>query len=136
MSFNSICELLRRVRSRGRIVTIAPAIAAVAASGMIMGACTVYQPAPVVYAPAQPSAFDRSWNAALASFEDQGVAVSSADRSTGMIRGRRGDIELTANLRTQADGSVRVQFNRVDATNQDPQLMKRVSRSFDARMGR
>ena len=80
--------------------------------------------------------FDRSWNAALASFEDQGVAVSSADRSTGMIRGRRGDIELTANLRTQADGSVRVQFNRVDATTQDPQLMKRVSRSFYARMGR
>jgi len=116
---------------------MAPAIAAVAASVMITGACTVYQPAPaVVYAPAQPSAFERSWSAALGSFEDQGVSISSTDRSTGMIRGRRGDIELTANLRTQADGSVRVQFNRVDATTQDPQLMKRVSRSFDARMGR
>ena len=117
-------------------MTIAPAIATVAASGMLVGACTVYQPAPVVYAPAQPSAFERSWNAALASFEDQGVSISSADRSTGMIRARRGAIELTANLRTQADGSVRVQFNRIDATTQDPELIKRVSRSFDARMGR
>ena len=117
-------------------MTIARAIAAVAASGMIIGACTVYQPAPAVYAPAQPSAFERSWNAALGSFEDQGVAISSADRSTGMIRGRRGDIELTANLRTQADGSVRVQFNTAGAMTQDPELINRVSRSFDVRMGR
>jgi hypothetical protein len=52
-----------------------------------------------------------------------------------MIRGHRGATELTANLRTQADGSVRVQFNTVGGTAQDPQLIDRVSRSFDVRMG-
>jgi len=32
----------------------------------------------------------------------------------GTIRGRRGDIESTASMHTQAGGSVRVQFNTAD----------------------
>ena len=111
-------------------------IVAVAFAGTAMlGGCTVYQPAPGVYAPAPPSAFERSWNAALGAFQDQGLTISSADRPTGMIRGHRAGTELTANLRTQADGSVRVQFNTVGGSAQDPQLIDRVSRSFDVRMG-
>ena len=50
--------------------------------------------------------------------------------------GRRGGIDLTATVRTQADGSVRVEFATSGATEQDPQLIERVSRSYDARMGR
>jgi len=53
-----------------------------------------------------------------------------------MIRGHRDGIEVTATLHTQADGSVRVQFNTAGSTAQDPQLINRVSRSFDVRMGR
>lgn len=118
-------------------MTVRRIIAAAALAGSaLLGGCTVYQTAPGVYAPAPPSAFDRSWNAALGAFQDQGLAISSADRSTGMIRGHRGGTELAANLRTQADGSVRVQFNTIGGSAQDPQLIDRVSRSFDVRMGR
>ena len=110
--------------------------AATLAAAAMLGSCAVYQTAPGVYAPVPPSAFERSWNAALGAFQDQGLTISSADRSSGMIRGHRGSTELTANLRTQADGSVRVQFNTVGGSAQDPQLIDRVSRSFDVRMGR
>jgi hypothetical protein len=117
-------------------VTIRRTGAAAVLVGMaILGGCTYYQTAPAVYAPARPSAFERSWNAALGAFEDQGVQVSSADRSTGVIRGRRGNVEMFANLRTQGDGSVRVQFKTAGPSGQDPELVNRVSRSFDVRMG-
>jgi hypothetical protein len=105
--------------------------AAAVVGTLVLLSCTVYQPAPVVYARASPTAFERSWNATLGAFQDQGVAISSADHSTGTIRGHRGDSELTANLRTQADGSVRVQFNARGPNGQDPRLIDRVSRSFD-----
>jgi len=39
-------------------------------------------------------------------------------------------------MRTQADGSVRVEFNTAGATSRDPDLINRVSRSYDRRMGR
>jgi hypothetical protein len=53
-----------------------------------------------------------------------------------VILGRRGAIDVTANVRQQADGSVRVEFNTAGQTGQDPQLINRVSRSYDVRMGR
>jgi len=43
---------------------------------------------------------------------------------------------VTANVRTQADGSVRVEFNTAGETSRDPDLINRVSRSYDRRMGR
>ena len=43
---------------------------------------------------------------------------------------------MTANLRAQADGSVRVELNTSGATGQDPGLIERISRSYDRRMGR
>jgi len=102
----------------------------------LCGGCTVYQVAPGVYAPAPASGFDRSWNAALGAFADQGVAILAEDRASGVLRGRRGGIDVTANVRTQADGSVRVEFNTSGSTAQDPQLINRVSQSYDYRMGR
>jgi hypothetical protein len=101
-----------------------------------LAGCTVYEVAPGVYAPAPPTSFDRSWNAAAGAFADQGVQMLSEDRSAGIIRGRRGGIDVTAGVRTQADGSVRVEFNTAGATGQDPQLIERISRSYDRRMGR
>ncbi len=109
---------------------------ALAFAAALLGGCTVYQVAPGVYAPAPASAFDRSWNAAQGAFADQGVAMLSEDRAAGVLRGRRGGIDVTANVRTQADGSVRVEFNTSGSTGQDPQLINRVSQSYDNRMGR
>jgi hypothetical protein len=37
-----------------------------------------------------------------------------------MIQGRQGNIDITANLRTQPDPSVRVQFDAAGVTQQNP----------------
>jgi hypothetical protein len=96
----------------------------------------VYQVGPGVYAPAPPTTFERSFHAAAGALEDQGVQITSEDRAAGTIRGRRGAIEVSASVRSQADGSVRVEFNTSGATGQDPALIDRISRSYDRRMGR
>jgi len=64
------------------------------------------------------------------------VQITSEDRSTGIIRGQRGGIDVSAAVRAQADRSVRVEFNTSGATGQVPVLIERISRSYDRRMGR
>jgi hypothetical protein len=100
--------------------------------------CTYYQTAPGynVWSPAPVNSFDRSWSAAVGAFEDQGVRISTEDRSAGVLRGTRDGIDVTANVQLQADGSVRVEFNTAGATARDPDLINRVSRAYDRRMGR
>ena len=112
------------------------AIAAIALGVGLTGGCTVYEAAPGVYVTAPPSTFDRSWSAAVGAFEDQGVRITSQDRAAGQVRGTRDGIDLVANVRTQADGSVRVEFNTAGATARDPTLIDRVSRAYDRLMGR
>ena len=72
--------------------------------------------APVPYAVSVPSTFDRSWSAVVGAMEDQGLQIASADRGTGVVRGRRGGIDLISSVRTQADGTVRVEFTTAGAT--------------------
>lgn len=107
-----------------------------AAALLLTAGCTVYQTAPGVYEPVPPSQFDRAWSAVLGAFDDQGVRITSDDRSTGRVRGNRDGIDVVANVRTQADGSVRVEFSTSGATARDPTLIDRVSRAYDRRMGR
>jgi len=103
---------------------------------MLLAGC-VYYPAPGYYgAPAQPGVFDRSWSAAVGAFEDQGVRITVEDRAAGLLRGARDGIEVTADIRTQADGSVRVEFKSSGATSRDPDLINRIIRAYDHRMGR
>ena len=112
--------------------TLVVAVIAVAA----VEGCTYYQTAPGVYTTPVPASFDRSWSAALGAFDDQGVRVTSQDRGAGQIRGTRDGINVTANVRTQADGSVRVEFNTSGDTARDPKLIDRISRAYDRLMGR
>jgi hypothetical protein len=104
----------------------------------LLAGCTYYQTAPGYYGtpPAPVSSYDSSWSAAVGAFEDQGVRITNEDRAAGIVRGTRDGIDVTANVRTQADGSVRVEFNTTGATARDPDLINRVSRSYDRRMGR
>lgn len=101
-----------------------------------MAGCTYYEVAPGVYATSAPSKFDRAWSAAIGAFEDQGVQITVQDRDTGALQGTRDGIDVYASVRTQADGSVRVQFDARGATNRDPTLLDRVSRAYDRLMGR
>ncbi len=104
------------------------------AAAALLGGCVVYEPVPVGYS--QPSNFDRSWNAAVFAMREQGVAISQEDRGAGIVRGTRGGINVTGTVRTQADGSVRVQFDTSGATGSDPTLIDRITRSYQAYMGR
>ncbi len=110
---------------------------AAAMAAMLVGACTYYVADPRATSGLPPAAsFDRSWSAVLAAFGDQGVPIATADRGAGIVRGSRDGINVTANVRSQADGSVRVEFNTAGATSRDPGLIDRLSRAYDQRMGR
>lgn len=102
----------------------------------LFAGCTYYQTAPGVYTTTPPSGFDRSYSAAVGAFEDQGVSITSENRSAGTVRGTRSGIDVTANVLTQADGSVRVEFDTSGATARDPQLINRITQSYNRRMGR
>lgn len=49
--------------------------------------------------------------------------------------GQRGGTAVSANVRQEADGSVRVQLN-ANNDPRDPGLLQRISQSYDRRMGR
>jgi hypothetical protein len=110
------------------------ALGVLVAAALLAG-CTYYV-APGVYTTPGPASFDRSWAAAVGAFDDQGVQITTQDRGTGQIRGTRDGIDVVANVRSQADGSVRVEFNTGGATARDPTLIDRISRAYDRRMGR
>ena len=111
-------------------------IAALAVVAALLGGCTYYQAAPGVYSATPASSFERSWGAAKAAFADQGVPITREDRAAGVVSGTRNGINVMANVRTQADGSVRVEFNTSGATAKDPELINRVIAAYNRNMGR
>ena len=100
---------------------------------ILLAGCVVYEPAP---APPAPSTFDRAWSAAVGAAQDEGVRISSEDRVNGIIIGQRAEQEVTINVRTQADGNVRVEISAKGPKGADPGLGGRISRAYDRRMGR
>jgi hypothetical protein len=108
------------------------ALAAACSAALALSGCAYY-PYPV--ATSAPASFDRSFGAAAGALRDQGLDIGVEDRGSGTIVGRiAGGGTVTASVRQQADGSVRVQFDASGA--RDPGLIDRVSRSYDGRMGR
>jgi hypothetical protein len=100
---------------------------------MLFSGCAS-EPAPV-YGPG-PSTFDRAWSAALAAARDEGVQIVSEDRVSGIINGTRGDQEVTIDMRSQADGNVRVEISQRGPKGSNAGLAGRISRAYDRRMGR
>jgi hypothetical protein len=82
------------------------------------------------------AAYDRYWAAAVGAIRDSGMNITSEDRAAGVIQSQRGNTTMNARVITQADGRVRVEFNAGGALNEDPSLPDRVSRAYDARLGR
>ncbi len=114
------------------------ALVVLACSSLLLSACTYYQAAPGSYSSSGSSLskFDQSWSATVGALSDQGVHITSEDRGAGVVQGTRNGIEVTANVRQQADGSVRVQFDTSGDKSRDPGLMDRITRSYQHRMGR
>ena len=102
----------------------------------LITACYYSQPAPAVYTTKSTSKFEQSWSAALGALSDQGVRISTQDRGAGIIQGSRYGIAVIASIRTQANNSVRVEFNTSGDTKRDPELIKRITGSYNSRMGR
>lgn len=113
--------------SLGQVIAFALCIIFVALVG-----CTTYEPVTVP----GPSTFDRSWNAALAAAQEEGVRISAENRASGVIRGFRDQQEVTINVQSQADGSARVEISARGPKGSDPGLAGRISRAYDRRMGR
>ena len=101
-----------------------------------LGACVVYEPVPMSSQPTLQQRFDRSWAAATGAMSDQGLTITSQDRGSGVVRGERGGVTITATLQTLADGRVQVKFDSKGTSSADPGLIQRVSDSYDRRMGR
>jgi hypothetical protein len=112
----------------GKVVMWAAAVAA----ALVLSGCAYY--VPTAYPAAAPASFERSFSAASGAMRDQGLSIRTEDPTTGTIVGISGGATVSASVRRQADGSVRVQF---DADGpRDPALIDRISRSYDMRMGR
>jgi hypothetical protein len=103
---------------------------------LALSACTYYvEPSgAVVPATYYQSNYDRAFTAAAAAMRDQGLDLSVEDRASGRIMGTRSGMTITANVRAQSDGSVRLQFDSYNA--RDRELIERISQGYDARMGR
>jgi hypothetical protein len=125
---------LRSLRILYQVVEFACPVILVTALVAIAPGCVVYEPVPVSV-PA-PSSFDRSWSAAVAAAQDEGVRITSEDRVNGIITGSRGEQNVTINVRTQADGRVRVEFSARGPKGSEPGLATRISQAYDRRMGR
>ena len=111
-------------------------LAALVLVATLLGGCTYYQTTPGVSPTTPVSSFDRSWGAAQAAFADQGVPITHEDRAAGIMSGTRNGIHVTAKLRTQADGSVRVEFNTSGSTSKGPDLINRMIGAYNRNMGR
>jgi hypothetical protein len=105
---------------------------------LVLGAAGCYPapPPPGAYPPVPPSTFDRAWTAVIGAFGDEGVQIVHQDRAAGVIRGTRGGVNVSGEVRTQAGGSVRVEFGASGNIAADPTLNDRISQSYNRRMGR
>lgn len=106
--------------------------ASLAAAAVAVAGCVAYVPAP----PPPPSTSERAYNAMLGAMSDQGVKLAEANPSTGIITGTRGNITVIANVTPRADGSAQVEFKTRGNISEDPDLINRITNSYNARMGR
>jgi hypothetical protein len=107
-------------------------------SAVTLSGCVVYEPVPTMM-PVQttrPASFDRSWSAAQLAAQDVGIQVTTAERNTGLILGRKSSAEAAINLMPQADGSIRIKFDVKNLSPQDQGLAERYSHAYERRMGR
>jgi len=77
-----------------------------------------------------------TWSAVIGAFADQGIKVTSKNRGAGIVQGNRKGINLFADVRTQADGKVRIDFKSCGTTDRGPDLIQRISQAYERRMGR
>ena len=98
----------------------------------ITASCVAYEPVPYGYG---WSSYDRSWNTALGVLQDAGVTLTRVDRANGLILGISNGTEVMTTVVTEADGTVRVQFDSKGSTKSDLQLSNRFTQAYQQRFG-
>jgi len=106
---------------------------AILAAALSLTACVTYETVP---APTVQQRFDRSWAAAAGAIYDNGLTITSQDRTAGVIRGERGGVTITATVETLPDGRIQVKFFSTGETKNDPYVLGRVTDSYNQRMCR
>ncbi|BCG63178.1 MAG: hypothetical protein methR_P0872 [Methyloprofundus sp.] len=79
--------------------------------------------------------YDQSWSAAVDALRAQGVRITSQDRAAGVVEGVSKGVTIAANIKKQADGSARAQFNTKGTINSDPGLIRRITKSYNSGIG-
>ena len=110
-------------RALGRLLILAAALS--------LAACVTYEPLPNA-----EQRFDRSWTAAAGAIYDNGLTITTQDRTAGVIRGERAGVTITATVETLPDGRIQVKFFSTGETKNDPYVLGRVTDSYNQRMGR
>lgn len=120
----------------GFSITVTPwrrrRVGAVALALLLAGLTGCSTPPPGVVDDSMLS-FNRTFNAALGAIADQRMIIGVQDRRGGVIVGTLDGDTITSRLTLQHDGAIRVRFAQ-DGSN-DPELLKRVVASYNARTG-
>ncbi|MCX5914628.1 MAG: hypothetical protein NTV04_22165 [Deltaproteobacteria bacterium] len=95
--------------------------------------CMYYGPVPAYY---QGTTYDHVWDSALRAAEDSGIRLTFTDRNAGIIRGGKENTNVEISVMRQADGRMRVEFNRRGPKDQDPNLQDRFYQAYEGYMGR
>ena len=120
------------LRNRGS--TTGPLFIVMVVFAVLWGGCAAKEP--VAVPDYYGSSFNRVWDSALGAAGDAGVKITSADRTTGIIRGVTNSADVTISVITQADGRIRVEFTSKGPKGQDPDLSDRFTSYYSRRMGR
>lgn len=116
-----------------KILGIAMALAAT----VVLCACATTPPpekAAEAPAPAPVTSYERSWQAARAAAYDEGVRITSEDRSSGTLLGDKGPDNVRITVAPLANGAVRVEFSVTGPEGSD--LHQRLTNAYNRRMGR
>ena len=114
---------------------IVPAVSAVLSIllflSFLLQSCYVgpYPPVP----PAGP--FDAAWQNALGAAQDAGIRITRVDESAGIIRGRRGQTDVTIYIETGPDGRVRTKAS-FQGPSQEANIGREFNQAYRRRMGR
>ena len=98
---------------------------------LLLTSCTYNQTAPPTV-----NKFDQSWSAASGALVDQGVNITSQNRGAGIVQGTIDGSVVKITLLSQANGSVRVEFDTSGTTKHDRAVIEQIASSYNRRMGR
>jgi len=93
-------------------------------------------PAAVVGTAPTVSSYDMAWDSALRAAGETGIEITSADRGSGTILGRREPIDVTITVLRQHDGKIRVEMDFRGNRSRTDRVADDFYRAYDRYMGR